>query len=502
MKKALLGLCLTIGLILFAIAFWPMQHLVFSEIPVLSAAEFEALVSERTDLFFSPHSLFALSEPLPYDEEANTWYTPALTNDVSVRLPRTWRIARTDPDTSESGKGTYRLILYTQSMYAVCTLIETGLPIIDIQLQRFDLDPQYISSRRINANAVVLSQQADGHLLRETNRVQIKIRGGSSLNYPKRSYTLFFLDTSGRSDLHAPLGLPADRKFALNSLYEDDSKIRDALAYKLWAELEPDNALQFTYTELLINDSYFGLYGMHNLPTENSLHASDNDVIYKINSHLWMDPTQYAGQLPSHEIAFGIDPDKSTLSKFFEPLIAPSDVFPAVYDMDSFINYAIQMEMLAVHDNTLKNMVITHMADTEQFRLTAWDMDLSFGAVWDETHPLLSKRNASSVNNSLLTLGSDTIRPISILYAACPDFREAVAARYRELRETVFSDEFLLEQAAALYDPLTDCGARARDAARWPNSAVSEDNSFIEQFIPARMAFLDREFAAGTVLVD
>ena len=46
-----------------------------------------------------------------------------------------------------------------------------------------------------------------------------------------------------------------------------------------------------------------------------------------------------------------------------------------------------------------------------------------------------------------------------------------------------------------LYDTLTDCGARARDAARWPESEQVETNEFIEAFIPARMAFLDAEFA-------
>ena len=220
--------------------------------------------------------------------------------------------------------------------------------------------------------------------------------------------------------------------------------------------------------------------------------------MFKINSGLQTDPAAYrAEQVPAYEIAVtGNKSEHALLQTFFESLVQPIQAFPQNTDMQNFADYTVFMEIIAARDASLKNMVLTYRNAADQFRLTPWDMDQSFGLTWDISVRLDAKLDPALAQMRYTDPMYDGhVEPISILYAACPDFREAVADRYRELRETVFTDEAMLEQAAALYDQLTDCGARARDAERWPKSAISEDNSFIEQFIPARMAFLDREFA-------
>ena len=492
MKKALLLLCLAIGLALFVVALWPMQTVAVPEIPVLNAEEINALMRDRIRLPFDVLSFSACAGTLPRDADTDTWYVPALTDAVTSAVPHPWQIARTPQDDN----GASRIILYSGTSYAECTLIETGLPVIDVQLKRFDLDPRYIGTERIGASADILSLRADGTLQRQTDRIEIKARGGSSIVYDKKSYTLFFLDTSGRDTLASPLGLPADRKFALNSLYEDDSKIRDALAYRLWAEIEPDNALRFTYAELLINDGYYGLYGMHGLPTENALPYSTGDTVYKINSDLETSPASYRGEhLPSYEIAAGDPLSAPSLREFLLPFTAAIDTFPAIYARENFVDFSVLMEVLACEDASLKNLLVTYDAAAGQYRLTGWDMDQSFGNVWNESSHLYVSPDASLATLRYLAPSEIFLKPLSLLYAACPDFRDDIAVRYRELRQSVFSDEALLGEAAALYDALTDCGARARDAARWENSAVSANNDFIEAFIPERMAFLDAEFA-------
>jgi len=80
-----------------------------------------------------------------------------------------------------------------------------------------------------------------------------------------------------------------------------------------------------------------------------------------------------------------------------------------------------------------------------------------------------------------------------------PDFllqtgADLLHSRYAELRREALTDEALIAHADALFDHLTDCGARARDAKRWKKTGVAEDNSFLQAFIPERMAFLDEEF--------
>jgi len=502
MKKALLFLCLTVGLSVFLFAFRPMKTMSFDTVPVVSPDEWEDLASARRELPFDLLSVTVCGAELPKDKETSVRYVPKITQEILFSFPESWHIVRTEAVKTAAGDTSCHILLYSRTASFAYTLTETGLPIIDVQLQQFDLDAQYLTKNRSRAEATIFSIDKNGHIQRETNRIEIKTRGGSSLNYPKKSYTLFFLDTNGRSDLHTPLGLPADRKFALNSLYEDESKIREALAHRLWQAIEPQNVLQFVYAELILNDTYYGLYGFHQIITENALQTEAGDTVFKINSGLQTDPEAYrAEQLPAYEIAVtGNADDHALLQSFFQTLVPPIQKFPHSIDLQNLTNYTILMELLAARDASLKNMVLTYRNAADQFRLTPWDMDQSFGLTWDISVRLDTKLDPALAQMRYTDPMYDGhVEPISILYAACPDFREAVADRYRELRETVFTDEAMLEQAEALYDQLTDCGARARDAERWPKSAISEDNSFMETFIPARMAYLDSLYLTEAV---
>jgi len=496
MKKAILTISMLLCTLFFLILVWPTQAVSFWDIPVLETDALDALVAERTCasgvLSFRCH---AGEEALPVDKQSNTWYTPALTKQIALDLPWPWRIARTEATADPSDGDTCRILIYNPWHYYTCTLIETGLPVTSITLQRFDLAPEYIEAWRTPATARIVTQASDGTLAWSTNRIDIKIRGNSSLVYPKKSYTVFFVDGSGNDLLQSPLGLPADRKFALNSLHEDDSKIRDALSYWLWQYVEPENALQLEYTELIINDEYYGLYGMHGLPTENSLPFSPEDVIYKINGRIYQSASVYQGDLiPKHEIVAGDPYNVAPLQRFMKQFAAGTDRFPAVLDWENFVNNAVFREILASEDTYLENLVITYCAAEDTYRLTPWDLDQSFGNVFNGNAPCNVAKPDDQVCTSHLRPSSTTLRLLPALYASHPDFAEAVAARYRELRKTVFTDETMLEDANRLFDRLTDCGARQRDAERWPDSASCSNNSFIETFIPARMAFLDSVF--------
>jgi len=493
MKKALLFLCLTVGLCLFSIAFWPSRTLTFSEIPIRSDERIDALISDRTALPSDLLSVTACGETLPRDENSDTWYTPALTDAVTLTVPHPWQLVRT----SQGNCGEQRVVLYSGMFYTECIVVETGLPVIDIQLKRFDLDPKYIENWRTPASARILSLASDGSLQWQTDRIEIKTRGRSSITYPKKSYTIFFLGTDGNDALRSPLGLPTDRKFALNSLFEDDSKIRDALAYRLWAKINPDNALDLQYAELLLSNQYYGLYGMHGLPTENSLPCETGDVIYKINTRIYGSPSNYHGDiLPEYEICSGNDLLHEPMAIFMRAFAAEVETFPGVLDWQNFVDNAVFREIIASEDTYLQNLIVTYDADQNLFRLTPWDLDQSFGNVFDGSSATYVAKHFTQTTTRHLAEFSSAVRLLPVLYNTHADYAEAVANRYRELRETVFTEDAMLQEAAALFNLLTDYGARARDAARWPESEQVETNEFIEAFIPARLAFLDTEFAS------
>lgn len=493
MKKAILTISLLLCTLFFLILVWPTQPVSFREIPVLEANALDDLIAGRTEasniLSFQCH---AGNEALPIDKQSRTWYTPALTKELALDLPWPWHVARTETTADPTDGDTCRILFYNNRHCFEYTLVETGLPVVSIQLRRFDLNPKFIETWRTPATARILSLSADGTLQWQTEQVDIKARGDSSRHfYPKSSYTIFFLDESGNDALRTPLELPADRKFALNALYEDDSKIRDALSMHVAAQIRPQNGLQITYTELILNDAYYGLYGMHTIITENVLRTQPDDTVYKINLGT------FSFSMPPYEIAVGDPQNEAPLQTFIDYFSSPTGGFPENCDYESFVDYIVTMEIIANTDARLKNMVFTHRAATDLLELCAWDMDLTFGFVWLDTPPLYFGADPALTEFRYTAFSPDTqFEPLGILYKSLPTLQQDIAARYRELRKTVFTDEALLQKAKSLYDPLTACGARQRDAERWPGSATSTDNNFIEEFIPARMAFLDSVFGA------
>lgn len=66
-------------------------------------------------------------------------------------------------------------------------------------------------------------------------------------------------------------------RFALNSLYEDESKIRDIASLELWQEMENTQEMSRDYsidmipTEVVFNNEYWGLYGFQEIVNIDSL---------------------------------------------------------------------------------------------------------------------------------------------------------------------------------------------------------------------------------------
>jgi len=491
-KKIFFLLCLAIVVPLFACMLWPVQKQSFSDIPIMSEQAITDIKNshDKIDLHFL--SMDVNDQALPHDRKTGTWYSPALTESIHILCPFTWHAARTEKASAPENACT--ILLYNQNAYIEFRLVETGLPLISVNLSRVNLSA-FVPFEPIQAKFQLLHEAEDGSLQTKTEYIKIKQRGYSSTAFPKDSYTLFFDTDSSSTPAAQILDFPITRKLALNSLYEDDSKIRDVLAYKLWEQVEPNNAIHFEYVELVIDNSYRGLYGLHELPTETTIPYEDGDVIYKINSYLDLDPSEYSGNpLPNYEIYVGDPLYTSPFDQFIQQFASDVSRYPDAFDKENFVNNAVFKEVIASEDTFLQNMFVTFHAKDGSYTLTPWDLDLSFGNIYDAFSSTLSSKHFSLTTMRHLAPVSNQIRLLSILYNRHPDFAKAVAARYRELRQSTFTDEAMLEQAAAFYDQITACGARQRDAERWPNSAISEDNSFIETFIPARMAFLDSVF--------
>jgi len=506
MKKALLLVCILVfavalahELVLDASA---MQHVDFSDIPVLS--EKDAVRMQFRLPWMADSLTLSVGEQLLPEDDSRRFYAP-VSDGITVRLPARAKVARTPFETDAAGNTTCKIIRYDGISRSVRQLLVTGLPVLDLSL--IDRESENIpigdEGRQLGLVRLFFTDAA-GTLTVQTEAVTARVRGASSRQYKKKSYTLAFVEEDGSARKASLLDFPADTEYGLNSLYEDDAKIRDILALEVWASLdahsrkagEKANTISMHYTELLIDGQYWGLYGLQQLITPDALALEEGDALYKINGK-FADSKTYYLRVSGGEVVKDVPQGNAEemLQQAFSAFKHYDTADVPTVAPESALDYALLLQLACCVDSETRNMALCYRAEENAFRMIGWDLDQSFGAYWDGSPPTGISYDPNLATTDRLAIHKWKDKPFSSLFGNDESLHAALSARYRELRETVFTDEFLLGQATVLYDTLTDCGARARDAARWPGSAISEDNNFMETFIPARMAFLDREFA-------
>ena len=91
--------------------------------------------------------------------------------------------------------------------------------------------------------------------------IGIEVHGSSSQGYPKQGYRLELRDEAGEDANHQLLGLPSGSDFVLHAPYGDKTLVRNALAYQLARELNPDVwQVKTRFVELYDDRRYRGVY--------------------------------------------------------------------------------------------------------------------------------------------------------------------------------------------------------------------------------------------------
>jgi len=144
------------------------------------------------------------------------------------------------------------------------------LPLVYIDSNSIDIDNQ----ERINANMKIMYYDfneknfIDGTIFDYIGNIVIKIRGKSSLGYPKKQFSIELRDEEGSNENNVPLlDMPEESDWILQAPYSDKTFIRNVLAF----ELSNQMGMYATRTEfvevfiseredLIIEDGYKGIY--------------------------------------------------------------------------------------------------------------------------------------------------------------------------------------------------------------------------------------------------
>lgn len=87
----------------------------------------------------------------------------------------------------------------------------------------------------------------------------IHYRGHRSRDFPKRNFSLHFIDEDGSNRSESVMGMPSENGWIINGPYLDKSLVRNYLAYNVFGEFT-DNAPEVRFCELFLDGEYRGLF--------------------------------------------------------------------------------------------------------------------------------------------------------------------------------------------------------------------------------------------------
>lgn len=351
-------------------------------------------------------------------------------------------------------------------------------------------------------------------------------RGNTSLAYEKKSLRLYLKDKNEdgvyeKTDKNL-LGLRKDDDWILNSLYADNTRIRDQLCIDLWQEVGANNnpygysyGTQSAMVEVMINDGYQGLYdlmvpidakqlGLNKVSQQLAEKEAVIERIYKKKySRDWMS-SDFVGALPDAnspdyrggfylkgDTILQTEEEWAPLFRLASDLEADDTTFIAditkYNDKQNLIDNWLFYQAIAGFDNQNKNYyyVVRDRGGQDYGYFVPWDLNISFGMVYADNE---------YYSEDLLSVATEPViwQPAQRMIELDADGAKAdLKKTWKKWRKGAFSDEAITERIKDLEHRVKDSGAFAREAARYPNGNQREDFSYIYDFAIQRLSYVD-----------
>lgn len=289
---------------------------------------------------------------------------------------------------------------------------------------------------------------------------KVRIRGNSSRYFDKKGYSVRLVTESGENNPQAVMGMDAHHEWVLHGPFLDKTLIRNYVCYNIAGEIM-GYAPNVRFCELIINGEYLGLY----LCTETVTAGKDGA---RLNVSVDKKNNTYSGyvlrldrgsdtalkniepfSLYSERISDGhiniVYPGTSGLTEEmsenirqdfsdFEHMLYSFDFdnskygYTKVTDVDSFVDYFIINEFTCNHDAGSYSTYIYKGIDNK-YRMCVWDFNNAF----DNYQEQAMDTEEFALQECLWYF----------MLIKDEDFTDAIVRRYRELRKTCLSEEYL-----------------------------------------------------------
>ncbi len=343
-----------------------------------------------------------------------------------------------------------------------------------------------------------------GGLTAITTPVELRLRGNTSRRFPKKSFRLKLVDAEGRKRDLSLCGLREDDDWILNPMYSDTSKLREALSYWLWEEINSRGraaaSSRFRFAEVVLNGTYWGLYGVQERVDRKQVGADRRaGILYKVAANerpsvraLLAGEGDACGGIELEFVGSEVAAPWAPAADYMAFLSGEAPPGDSQIDRDNAVDYALWSMLAQARDGRFKNQYIHCMprpgGGYALYRIP-WDLNHTLGDLWDGDSP-----ETNYVSFEIGEMAPDDAA--ARLLAEDGDFMDALRARWRALRAGPVTEENLLSHARALFGALYP--AILRDTARWPECGMGEGSAAnlrdIEDYVRAALTRLDGYF--------
>ena len=413
---------------------------------------------------------------LPYDPAADALYLPACDGDLTA-----------------------------PALPAGARVVITGLPVLELYTDSGELPGDEDAPGRLR----LVEAGEDGALRISESPIEINLRGNTSRRFPKRSYRVKVTDGLGDKRDLSIAGLRADDDWILNPMYSDTSKLREALAYGLWEQINSCGRVaassRMAFAEVLLNGEYYGLYGVQERVDRKQVGANKRaGLLYKVTAN---DRPGVAELLDcdSWERCHGMELAYAG-SRVVRPWLPAADYLAllsgeegpgiARLSLENAADYALWSMLVQARDCHFKNQFIHCVPEGAGYVLyrIPWDLNHTFGDLWSGDSP-----QTNYVTYEIGRSQPDDALERLLETEAGEELAQRLRERWAELRAGPITEEKLLDRVRELFDALYP--AILRDGERWPQCGMGEGNAAntrdIEDYLRATLPRIDRWVGEG-----
>lgn len=464
-------------------------------------------------------------EELACDREKGTWYLPVDMDseewedgefsdaDESVHVLPLEDYTLLDKKAAVADGRAVPLLVWSEdaSSCAAVNVVFTGLAVVRIETDA-DLDIDTVF-----AGSVVFYEPCGKEDWVFSSVFEAHERGQTTRAYPKKGYrlNLVTVTSSGISrENPAPvLGMRSSDSWIFYAIYSDGTKIRDKFNIELWNRFGAVNTpydehygTHMEYAELFVNGEYRGMYGIMEPVDSSQLAIGDQEYLYKRTFGRELLPELFDEAKPEDYLTVlgmeikgkdgaGTRADWQCFRRYAELAAEPDDEIFAkeageLFDIGNMTDIWLYFQMFYGEDNIYKNMFFAFKREGSDYRLylVPWDVDLSWGNGYaDDAELLYVKYMPERAGKYLQWPLADRLLSLN-----AGDMRSRAAARWKELRQDILSDESMDALMEDCIHRVQDSGAFARDAARWPDSSHDGNYGQMRAFMKERLDMMDK----------